>query len=152
MSKAPVDVEDVARTLGLAIVRGSLGREVSGILISRGRVSTICLEETDSENRQRFTIAHEVGHYILGHHFADGSVHVDKISMRNARSSEGSDPLEIEANQFASTLLMPEGLVRERMGSLAILAIEDVVTKLAKTFKVSQEAMAFRLATLGYAT
>lgn len=152
ISKPFVDVERIARDLGLAVVRGDLGRDVSGILITKGRVSTICIAEAHHEHRQRFTIAHEIAHHVLGHHFHDGSVHVDKVSMRNARSSEGSDPLEIEANQFASTLLMPEALVRESMHALPNIDIEEVVAKLARTFRVSQEAVAFRLATLGYAT
>jgi Zn-dependent peptidase ImmA (M78 family) len=70
--------------------------------------------------------------------------------MRNAKSSEGSDFREIEANQFAACLLMPEHLVHEKVKALKSHDVEDAVKRLARTFRVSEKAMAIRLGVLGY--
>ncbi len=150
IAKPPVDVDAVAKRLGLAIVRTPLGGDISGLLITKGGTTTICVEASHHEHRQRFTVAHEIGHHVLGHHFAGEHVHVDRVSMRNGKSSEGSDVREIEANQFAACLLMPEQLVHEKMRVLASRDLENVVKQLARAFKVSEQALAFRLGVLGY--
>jgi Zn-dependent peptidase ImmA (M78 family) len=144
-------VEAIARYVGLRVVPAPLGGDISGLLVTRKGSSTICVEERHHENRQRFTIAHEIGHHVLGHHFGEGeNVHVDRVSMRSAKSSEGSDRLEIAANQFAAALLMPERVVELELQRLQDSPGEDVVRELARRFKVSTEAMAIRLSVLGY--
>ncbi len=151
VSTVPVDVVAVARHLQLRVVPTPLGGDISGLLLTRDGVSTICVEENHHEHRQRFTIAHEIGHHVLGHHFGEGEhVHVDRISMRNAKSSEGTDLLEIEANQFAAALLMPEFLVERELAKVRSADVAEVVSVLARYFKVSAEAMAIRLGALGY--
>jgi Zn-dependent peptidase ImmA (M78 family) len=145
-----VDVELVAKRLGLTVVRSPLGDDISGMLVTKpGRV-TICIAKDQHSNRQRFTIAHEIGHHVLRHVFAGEHVHVDRVIMRNAKSSEGTDRREVEANQFAACLLMPEDMVHRHLRALQSRYVEDVVKKLAKQFKVSEQSMAFRLSTLGY--
>jgi Zn-dependent peptidase ImmA (M78 family) len=149
-TQSHVDVEGVARTLGLAVVRMALGDDISGMLVTKGGKTTICIAKDQHSNRQRFTIAHEIGHHRLRHLFAGEHVHVDRVIMRNARSSEGTDLREIEANQFAASLLMPEEMVHHHLHALKSHYVEDVVRQLAKQFKVSEQAMAFRLSDLGY--
>lgn len=153
--KAPVDVEAVTEHLRLRLVYMDLGDDVSGLLISKGDSTVIAVQKSDPLNRQRFTIAHEIGHYCLRHQFEQGEhVHVDRghlITPRNSRSSTGADPKEIEANQFAACLLMPSKLLSRyieklRTGSLR----DDDVEKLAREFGVSEQAMTIRLSTLGY--
>ncbi len=65
--------------------------------------------------RQRFTIAHELGHFFL--HRASSTVFVDAapIFFRDESSSNGSQREEIEANAFAAELLMPEDAIRQRL-------------------------------------
>ena len=70
--------------------------------------------------------------------------------MRNAKSSEGTDLLEIEANQFAAALLMPESLVEVELAKVDSSDVEEVVRLLSRCFKVSTGAMALRLGALGY--
>ncbi len=145
-----VDVEAVARGLGLPVVRSSMGDDISGMLVSKPGMTTICINEDKHANRQRFTIAHEIGHHVPWHLFAGEHVHVDRVIMRNALSSEGTDAREIDANQFAASLLMPEHMVHHHLQALKSQYVEDVVPKLAKQFKLSEQAMAFRLSSLGY--
>lgn len=152
---APVDVEVVAKHLRLRLVRMDLGDDVSGLLVSRGNSTTIAVQETDHSNRQRFTIAHEIGHYCLRHQFEPGEhVHVDRghlITPRNSRSSTGVDPKEIEANQFAACLLMPSTLLSRAIKRFKTDSLRDYhVAQLSDDFKVSEQAMTIRLSTLGY--
>jgi Zn-dependent peptidase ImmA (M78 family) len=152
---APVDVELVAKRLRLKLVRMDLGDDVSGLLVSKGDSTIIAVQETDHPNRQRFTVAHEIGHYCLRHQFEPGEhVHVDRghlITPRNSRSSTGVDPKEIEANQFAACLLMPSKLLSRAIKEFKTDSLRDYhVAQLADEFKVSEQAMTIRLSTLGY--
>jgi Zn-dependent peptidase ImmA (M78 family) len=152
ISSAPVDVERVAMELGVEIIQEDLGPEVSGLLVTRGRSSTIGVHQRHAEVRRRFTIAHELGHFMLRHQFEPGQ-HVDQgryVSERSVKASAGVDLKEIEANQFAASLLMPTKLVRmhaARFGKGPLL--DDEITQLARTFNVSVQAMTIRLGVLG---
>src|SRR5690348_3875694 len=106
IQRPPVDVNTIALHIGVPIVHMDLEGDVSGLLASTKGSSVIVVRKGDHENRKRFTIAHEIGHYYLRHQFEVGEhVHVDRgnyISLRGPRSSQGIDPKEIEANQFAA--------------------------------------------------
>ena len=148
--RAPVNVEAVAEKLGLRVVTTELGADVSGLLVSQKDDVSIVVNKDDHQHRQRFTIAHEIGHFALRHQFEDGGrVHVDRgaaVSYRGPRAGLGIDRQEIEANQFAACLLMPAALVR----AVAVgrtLSDRDV-ERLAVEFDVSEQAMTFRLTAL----
>jgi Zn-dependent peptidase ImmA (M78 family) len=150
----PVKVDEIAASLGLKVIRADLGDEVSGLLVSDGIEAKICVQRSDSRARQRFTIGHEIGHHYLRHQFESGvHVHVDKgnfISERGPRAADGVDPREIEANQFAACLLMPSKFVHAKVKELGGGPLLDQhVTRLAKEFQVSEQAMTIRLTTLG---
>ncbi|AZF22276.1 ImmA/IrrE family metallo-endopeptidase [Pseudomonas sp. R3-52-08] len=92
----------------------------------------------DAPVRQRFTIAHEVGHHVHG----DLDAPRDTSEQFSARSR---DPKEVAANRFAAALLMPAALVKH-------MVLEQRVTdiaKLAGAFGVSTAAMEFRLKAIG---
>jgi Zn-dependent peptidase ImmA (M78 family) len=103
-------------------------------------------------NRQRFTLAHEVGHLVLHRPEITKQIHVDKgfpMLMRDAASAAGVDEMEIEANFFAAELLMPEDfLARSLQGQSFDIDDEGAVSALAKEYKVSVAAMRFRLGNL----
>ena len=150
----PVDVEAVAAALGLTIVRDDLGAGVSGLLVSHQGAACVCVHEADHRHRQRFTIAHEIGHFVLRHQFVRGEhVHVDRgvvVSQRGPRAASGVDRKEIEANQFAAALLMPPALVTEAVTACGGRPLVDSqVSALAATFDVSEQAISIRLSTLG---
>ena len=149
-STPPIDVERLARELGIDIVAHPglqmQGEEASGILLRReGR--TICIVNKDhSTTRRRFTLAHELGHFIL---HPPREAYVD-ARARNERSTRGTDLEEIQANTFAAELLMPAKLVREQVGEGALDLMLDAgrLGDLAKLFQVSPEAMTYRLVNL----
>lgn len=106
---------------------------------SRKQKWIISVNKNHHENRQRFTIAHEYGHYML--HREKNLNFEDTTFFR----SSDMDSLEYAANQFAARLLMPDTLVHRLIGE-GIKNIGD----LAKRFDVSSNAMQYRVISLGY--
>jgi Zn-dependent peptidase ImmA (M78 family) len=146
----PVSVENVAIKLGIIIFKELLPEDISGILDLRTK-PVIMINATHYPNRQRFSIAHEIGHFLL--HRPTGSIHIDKQTFyRNTKSAEGLDEVEIQANNFAAELLMPTDLLTTELNKYSDLidSNDDVVLELAKKFEVSTTAMGFRLQNLGY--
>jgi len=156
IEKPPVDVRRVARVLGATVREAQAENDLSGFLhrIPGGDRVLIGVNRAHAPGRKRFTIAHELGHLLL-HGTED--FHVDKgfqVYKRDARSTEGSDRSEIEANLFAAELLMPVTFVVEdlREREAIDLSKDDELERLAKRYHVSPQAMTFRLANLGYLT
>jgi Zn-dependent peptidase ImmA (M78 family) len=157
VGRPAVPVDRVARSLGIDITEVPGQDELSGFLLrnTTTKETVIGVNESHHANRQRFTIAHEIGHFLL--HEGE-PVHVDKtqsyrIANRSTRSSAGEDPTEIEANAFAAELLMPAVFLRKDLdepGNNVDLSDDAVLEALAARYKVSVTAMTFRLANLGY--
>ena len=99
-------------------------------------------------NRQRFTIAHELGHYF----FHEGlEEHVDqnfRIAWRNSDSSKAINWLEVEANRFPAALLIPTRFLQSDLDTLQTLDARTLLL-LAKRYIVSPEAMKIRLSQFG---
>jgi Zn-dependent peptidase ImmA (M78 family) len=151
--KPPVPVEDLARSEGIQVVRTQASGTESGFILRDGKRIVIGINSRNSRKRQRFTIAHELGHWRLHH---DGRPlivdHTIRINKRDEVSSAATDHEEIQANAFAAALLMPEEMVQaavEREVSLGIDSRDDLVQSLAEEFDVGGEAMGFRLINLG---
>lgn len=146
----PVDLERVAESLGVIVKEFDLGKEVSGVLTQKGDRFIIGVNSTHSSQRKRFTIAHEIGHYVL--HSAHEAVFVDRsfsVKYRDARSSTGEIRLEREANAFAASLLMPARLVKLRVKDQSFdIGDDSSLNQLASDFGVSSQAMMFRLINL----
>jgi Zn-dependent peptidase ImmA (M78 family) len=109
----------------------------------------IGINQDHPKNRQRFSIAHEVGHWCL--HRSTSSVFVDTSSVffRDKESSEGVRMQEIEANRFAAALLMPEQELRDAVGPAHLDPFDEVAfRRLAARFAVSIQALSIRLARL----
>jgi Zn-dependent peptidase ImmA (M78 family) len=143
----PVDVSALADSLGADVVYEDLEVEVSGLLLREGDHTTIAINKKHHPNRQRFTLAHECGHLILHANTKEG-LWVDKaLFFRDASSRAGEDFDEVQANQFAAGILMPEEFVRQAVDDLSSLSDADVV-RLAARFGVSERAMMVRLLSL----
>lgn len=125
----------------------------SGEVSMRGEKDfSIVVNPYDSMLRQRFTIAHEIGHILLGHLGENGedSILEPTISSLN-RSEKGNqyDKRETQSNSFAAKLLMPENLVREVFEGIENISMELIEEK-AKKFNVSKSALMIRLNFLGF--
>src|SRR5947208_7479473 len=121
VSRPPVPVDELAAALGIE-VRSSAGKDdVSGALIRNDDSVVIAVNSSHHENRQRFTIAHEIGHFIL-HKRTERHFDEDfRIDYRNTVSSEATQRDEIEANRFAAALLMPESFLRQDLMKMKVV-------------------------------
>ena len=146
----PIPVDEIANNRGLDIRPYDLGEDISGALMIDNGKGTIGFNPKESKVRQRFTIAHELGHYEL--HKQEKGLFVDKgftVLFRDSNSSKGEISQELEANAFAAALLMPEKfLVREIRKNNFDVGDEISIREMAKMFNVSVSALTFRIANL----
>ena len=133
----PISPEEYAEKLGLQVVESDDMGTKSGYLDAENK--KICVNANDCRERKRFTIAHELGHFCLGH----GS------SLRDTTKANWyavNPELEREANQFAAELLMPAIAVKAMIEKRNV---KDSVA-LRQAFGVSSQALYYRLKDLGY--
>lgn len=157
-SHGTVDPYVIARAFDIEVRKVELDGSLSGFLIhdESGRVF-IGVNVTDGARRQRFTTAHELGHFFLHDRtepFLDGPTGKLKVMSRDELSKDGTDPREVEANLFAAELLMPAESIRcdiESHGHLDFLDENDrFIADLASKYQVSVRALTIRLERLGY--
>lgn len=137
----PIDVEKIAKYFDINIVPHILSENMSGFFFKKEQKLFLAVNQTHNEHRQRFTIAHEIAHYLL--HLRNEVLHYDNHLF--FRSDNVLSPDEVEANSFAAELLMPEELV-DKLIAMRIKSIDE----LANRFNVSEDAMRYRLTNLGY--
>lgn len=151
-SHIPVKIEGIVKKESILIEERKLDDDLSGLLILHGDTKLIGVEKDHVTERKRFTIAHELGHYVL--HRNESKMFVDTAIFKR-QSDEGGyttreERMEREANYFAANILMPEILVRREVRQFyKDLNDEANITQLAAKFEVSLPAMTFRLINLG---
>jgi Zn-dependent peptidase ImmA (M78 family) len=149
VESAPVPVDKLAKLCGATVVYNDFKDEISGLLFRESGKLIIGVASEQSLVRQRFTIAHELGHALL-HQIS--AVHVDKnftVMFRSAASSTAQDVYEIEANTFAAELLMPESLLKVDLLTLKLdMEDDEQLSMLANRYKVSTQALTYRLLNL----
>lgn len=137
-SDYPVKIIKLANDLGISVYSTSFKNNISGAILKKDNKYVIYINEKDNKNRQRFTIAHEIAHFLL---------HRDKIGDNLTDIPSGimyrsrlSNIYEKQANRLASEILIPFKLLRN-------LLIENTtdISKLANLFGVSKEAIRIRL-------
>lgn len=145
-TRLPVDPVAVARSLGINVYQSLLPNTTSGMIakVADEYGTDILVNSEHAPKRQRFTVAHELGHYTAimndSHRASQPFMH-----KRDSLAACGTNSEEIFANQYAAELLMPADEVRRahRVGAS--------VYQLAAKFDVSVDAMSFRLINLGLA-
>jgi len=151
--RVPVPIHLVAERLNLTLEAAALGDKVSGMLVVEGNAGAIGYNSAHARVRQRFTISHEIAHYLLhARRSGKAQLFIDKqvTYRRDKSSSAGVDREEIEANQLGAALLMPHGLLRQEIRAQDLdLDDSDAIDLLAKRFQVSTAAMSNRLQNLG---
>jgi Zn-dependent peptidase ImmA (M78 family) len=139
----PVDLNLVLQANGLRLQQVRFkDSPTAGYYIRADK--TIFVNETDPYERQAFTLAHEIGHFILHSDMAD---EVWTRASEMALVDPADRPAEQEANWFASSLLMP----REQLDQYSRLlrGLGSYVADLASAFGVSRLAMTYRLENVG---
>jgi Zn-dependent peptidase ImmA (M78 family) len=139
----PIQIGSIAKELGLVVKSSTLQAGISGEIREENDKFVIRVNRHDSKSRQRFTIAHEIGHYLL-HRDRIGDGIVDDILYRSSLSNA----LEAQANRIAADILMPIKLINESLNSLSSKKGEALYESVAQIADVSPTALKIRLGKL----
>lgn len=153
----PTNIEKLVEAIGAEVRSfGDDSDKLSGFAFHQNGQKIIGINSTESPQRQRFTIAHELGHLFL---HRDKKINYDRVMgfmmFRDEHSSNGTDRSEIEANTFAAELLMPSSQIRKDLAHLGSIDLmnpdannSQKIKTLAKKYRVSDKAMRIRLTAL----
>jgi len=149
----PVPIDEVAQLAGAEVRYRQFDDEVSGLLLQEVGLTIIGVNAAHPKTRQRFTIAHELGHLTLKSHKGRPVIveHLSRarVHWRDGTSGQATEREEIEANQFAAAVLMPQPMLEKDFWPLVRRHSDEVVTaRLARRYGVSAQAMRFRLVNL----
>lgn len=139
----PIPVEELVTGCGVRILAWDFDNNIDGLVVQQDAGAVIWVNKGQAPTRQRFTLAHELGHYLLRH---VDEFHLD-LGGDFSPNASGEHPdynwrAERAANEFAANLLMPASMLRRASAESAD------VSALASQFKVSPAAMGFRLKAL----
>lgn len=139
--KLPVNPVSIANALGITVYKQFLDQDSVHIIKDSNLIGySITVNSHDSRVRQRFSIAHAMGHILLQHLHSQSTPYVD-TPLSFSSKSIGQ---EKEANQFALELLLPERLTRTWFNKM----IRTDISEAAKMFDVSEAALYQRLLSL----
>jgi Zn-dependent peptidase ImmA (M78 family) len=147
--KVPVNVNEICEELNIEIVQYDFTKleeqfkhPISGALVlnAENNSKQIFVNKNDSSQRKRFTIAHELGHYILHQDTDTGFGKGVNVSFRALKNQ-----VEREADNYAANLLMNNESIRKYYDVMVF----KLLTEISDNFNVSKQAMAYKLDTLG---
>ena len=157
----PINLDKLASELNITVQYKPLREDVSGKIDYHKSEDTVNIDINNNEFnlRQRFTLAHEISHFIYDIDFNEEFKLED--SKQTLYRNEGIDPIEIRANKFAEKLLMPRKIFIEKMqeiknklfpdleNKIGVPNIYKIVEELSSTFEVSKPAVIMRLSSIG---
>ena len=140
--EVPVKLATIAKALGVTLRASTLPAGISGEIRpdSRRGDYVIKVNRHDGSRRQRFTIAHEIAHFLLHRDHIGRGIEDDALYR-----SDLSDAREAEANRLAADILMPEHLITEALTAARAQGVEDMASYMADQFEVSEAAIRIRL-------
>ena len=141
-SQKPVPLGAMANDLGIAVRVASLERGRSGLIERSDGTYRIKVNRYETRERQRYTLAHEIAHFLLHQDRinASGAI-VDNVLYRSGQPEQ----IEYEANRLAADLIMPDDLVLADLAALGVAISDEVIERLAQEWQVSKAAMEIRL-------
>ncbi len=135
LGQLAADVED---KFNVDVAIEPLERGLDGLAIWRRHYSLIMVSSSIAAHRQRYTMAHELGHLMAG----------DQGDIVDENINYSRTPAETRANAFAAAFLMPAGALRAATGERST-PTEELIADLLARYRVSLDALAFRLHNLG---
>jgi Zn-dependent peptidase ImmA (M78 family) len=143
----PVPVQVIAEAVGISEINPVKATGFEGLLITDAAKTKGIISYNSESNiaRRRFTIAHEIGHFLLPFH--DQRAECAKIDLGIIRSADEKRAREAEANRFAAALLLPERHFRADMRRLGRPETDHIVN-LSSKYQTSKEATARKYADL----
>lgn len=138
----PVKLSSIAKDFGLTVLSATLPVGISGEIRPSTDIGSFVIKVNrhDDARRQRFTVAHEMAHFLLHRDYIGNGLSDDALYR-----SYLSDAKEAQANRLAADILMPRNLIKSELARLGGEATESTVSRLADMFDVSVAAMQIRL-------
>ncbi len=140
ITELPIDVVRIAGLLGFKVLPFDFPQTMSGVIKIEGTKKVIVVNKNHAEVRQRFTIAHELGHYLSGH---SSFSHEETFVDPDKKYLDPHHRDEEEADEFAAELLMPESLLK-----IDVIQNKLSANDLATKYNVSEQAMWLQLINL----
>jgi Zn-dependent peptidase ImmA (M78 family)/transcriptional regulator with XRE-family HTH domain len=135
LGQLAADVED---KFNVDVAIEPLESGLDGLAIWRRHYTLIMVSSSIAAHRQRYTMAHELGHLMAG----------DQGDIVDENINYSRTPAETRANAFAAAFLMPAGALRAATGEHST-PTEELIADLLARYRVSLDALAFRLHNLG---
>lgn len=157
--KLPIDIEKIIKYLNIKLNKNPNFKKIKldGMISIKNKEPEIWINpmKTQIEGRLRFTLAHELGHFML--HIAPDNDLEREISIEDDEVIYNRDDnwnhIEMEANNFASQLLMPSSMITEETKKILKknpdLNKDEIIDSLSSIFDVSKLAMKYRLKKMG---
>lgn len=152
---SPIDIVTFAGLLGFTVLQQDMPSDLCGFVMVNKNENIECFDtnklivvnDSHPANRKRFTIAHELGHYIFD--YLDKGEASDLYAHREDGNCNTLD--ERKANYFAAAILMPESRIAKVYESYRKFGagVNTFIPKMASDFRVSPSSMAIRLSELG---
>jgi Zn-dependent peptidase ImmA (M78 family) len=145
----PVPIEEIANATGIQDIQLMPVSTFEGALIAKEGSALILINQNSPRYRQRFTIGHELGHYMCPWHLLKAR-HFECSSQDMRIDVPRGDPrlrLEVEANLFAAEILMPESLFKRDLRRTRDLSLQTIV-ELADIYGTSKLATGRRAVVL----
>lgn len=152
VASIPVNIEAIIRSFDIELDKNAnLSERVLGEISKDGDRYKISIKKTDHYYRKRFTMAHELGHFVL-HKDKIGNGIDDSENYRPVRRTDtaAGELEEREANSFAAEILMPEDLVVQYAKERGVFVGDEIeqsaaLQEIATAFQVSKAAMGIRI-------
>ena len=153
LKETPTQIANILNKVGFKIYSLEMDETLSGRIgianefkeIS-GSKKILQINSKDNRGHQRFTMAHELGHYIFDY---DG--HNRYANAYSLAEDDVNSPGEIRVNRFAAALLMPKNIFVDKYTARKTLGLDEVsiCKSLAEEFEVSETAVSKRIVELG---
>ena len=153
----PINVFQIARKLEFDIIYGKFKQDnVYGVMWDgdeplnvggKQMYRAILLNKQDSLERQAFTVAHEIGHFML--HCKDNTNFYERYHG-GAEQTDSQKLIEDQADFFAANLLLPKKLMKAYISQHSNLSRSDLISKTCKDFLVEKDTVVRRFEELGY--
>jgi len=143
VTSLPIRIDEIVFGCGVRILPWDFDNNIDGLVVQLDAGAVIWVNRSQAKTRQRFTLAHELGHHLLRH---VDEFHLD-LGGDLSPNATGEHPdynwrAERAANEFAANLLMPASMIRQASAETTDVSV------LASQFNVSPAAMGFRLTSL----
>ena len=142
LAEYPVRLGAIAAALGVKVLRSTLPRGTSGQIGQENGEFVIRVNRHEAKHRQRFTLAHELAHFLLHRDqvVADGGWS-ENVLLRSGQPAQ----IEYEANRLASDLVIPSSQLSHATKEYSGPMTDEVIEDLARKFGVSTTAMEIKL-------